>query len=323
MICDAHVHFFSPTFFDMLGVQMGLPSEGRVGAVVRRVEWETPGSSEELADRWTRELDTHQVGRAALIASLHGDEMAVAAAVRRHPTRFVGFFMLNATAEDALGRAARALDAGLRGICLFPAMHRYTLHDAAVTRVFELAAGHPAKPAVFVHCGVLSVGVRKKLGLPSPFDVRFGNPLDLQSVALAFPTVPIIIPHFGAGLFREALMVADTCANVYLDSSSSNTWMRYTPGLTLPQVLRTAVDVIGAQRILFGTDSSFFPRGWNKQVYDAQQNAAEEARIPAEGRAKIFGGTFSQLFPVEYDSADRGARTVPPDGGKRTGGHIQ
>ena len=87
---------------------------------------------------------------------------------------------------------------------------------------------------MFVHCGVLSVGVRKKLGLPSPFDIRFGNPLDLHAVASSFPSVPVIIPHFGAGLFREALMVADLCPNVLLDTSSSNGWMKYAdPDLTL------------------------------------------------------------------------------------------
>jgi predicted TIM-barrel fold metal-dependent hydrolase len=298
MICDGHVHFFSPHFFDQLGAQLGLPADGRVAAVVQRAEWQAPESIDALADRWVRELDTHHVGRAALIASLPGDERSVAAAVGRHPSRFVGFFMLDPTAPDAIDRTAQALDAGLRAVCLFPAMHRYSLHDAAVTRVFEVAAAHYRRPAVFVHCGVLSVGVRKKLGLASPFDIRFGNPLDLHGVAQAYPDVPIIIPHFGAGMFREALMVAELCPNVHLDTSSSNTWIRYTPGLTLQQVMRTTVDVVGAHRMLFGTDSSFFPRGWNKTVYDAQQKAAGDALIPPDDRAKIFGGTFSRLFPL-------------------------
>jgi predicted TIM-barrel fold metal-dependent hydrolase len=110
--------------------------------------------------------------------------------------------------------------------------------------------------------------------------------------------VPIIIPHFGAGFFREALMVAEMCANIYLDTSSSNGWMRYTPGLTLAEVFRTAIDVLGADRLLFGTDSSFFPRGWNKVVYDAQQKALGDALIPPDARAKIVGGNFQKLFPL-------------------------
>ncbi len=29
---------------------------------------------------------------------------------------------------------------------------------------------------VYVHCGMLSVGFRRKLGLHSPFDMRYSNP---------------------------------------------------------------------------------------------------------------------------------------------------
>ena len=64
-------------------------------------------------------------------------------------------------------------------------MHRYRLDDEAVAKVFEAAAAHGA--AVFVHCGVLTVGVRKKLGLPSPFDLRLGDPLAVAAVAAALP----------------------------------------------------------------------------------------------------------------------------------------
>lgn len=297
MICDAHIHFFSQGFFDGLGAQMGLPPEGRAEAVVARADWQHPESVEALADRWISELDTHAVSRAALIASLPGDEMSVAAAVARHPSRLVGFFMLDPGAADALARAERALDAGMRGICLFPAMQRYSLHDDRVTGIFELAARHVVRPAVFVHCGVLSVGVRTKLGLASAFEIRFGNPLDVQALAIRYPNVPVIIPHFGAGFFREALMAAASCPNLLLDTSSSNNWIHYIPGLTLAQVFRTTFDAVGSDQLLFGTDSSFFPRGWNKSVCEAQQKALGDARIPTDARAKILGANFQRLFP--------------------------
>ena len=53
-----------------------------------------------------------------------------------------------------------------RAMCLFPAMHRFSIQDERARRLFDVAAATPGT-AVFVHCGVLSVGVRKKLGLPS------------------------------------------------------------------------------------------------------------------------------------------------------------
>jgi predicted TIM-barrel fold metal-dependent hydrolase len=291
VINDSHIHFFSPSFFAGLGADK---------KTIAGLGWEFPESVEALAAQWVGELDKHGVEKAAMIASLPGDADAIAKACARNTSRFVGFFMLDPTREDAIAYAQRALDEGLRTICLFPAMHRYPLYDERVARVFELAAGRRGgtvdQIAVFVHCGVLSVGIRKKLNLPSPYEMRFGNPLDLHGLALKYPSVPIVIPHFGAGMFREALMVADCCPNVYLDTSSSNAWIKYTPGLTLEQVFKTAMDVVGPDRLVFGTDSSFFPRGWQRVVYDQQRTALNAIGVAEPTQKKIFGENFARLF---------------------------
>lgn len=291
MTNDAHIHFFSPSFFAGLGA-----TRNAIGSL----GWEYPDTVETLAARWVAELDTNAVHRAAMIASLPGDADAVAKAVALNPSRFVGFFMLDPTREDAIAYAARALDEGLRTICLFPAMHRYPLYDERVARVFELAAGRRGGTVgpvtVFVHCGVLSVGVRKKLNLPSPYEMRYGNPLDLHGLALKHPDVAIVIPHFGAGMLREALMLADCCPNVHLDTSSSNGWIKYIPGLTLEQVFKTALDVVGPERLLFGTDSSFFPRGWHRAIYDRQKAALDAIGVSPAQQEQIFAGNFERLF---------------------------
>lgn len=296
MLSDAHCHFFSSTFFAALARQRGRGDT--VQQLCAELQWDDPGTPEALADRWVQELDASGVARASLIASVPGDEDAVAAAVARHPARFVGFFMLDPSADDAVSRTRRALgELGLKVLCLFPAMHHVPLGDSRVHEVIEIAAAHPGA-AVFVHCGVLSVGVRRKLGLPSKFDLRLGDPLGVARLALAYPDLPFIIPHMGAGMFREALVAADTCANIHLDTSSSNSWIRYTPGLTLEAVLTTAVSVAGARRLLFGTDSSFFPRGWQRGIYDAQRNALTAIGVSPEDQALIFGGNFARLFPA-------------------------
>jgi len=291
VVNDAHVHFFSPSFFAGLGADR---------ESITRLGWEFPESGDALGARWVAELDKHGVQRAALIASLPGDADAVAMAVAHNPDRFVGFFMLDPTRQDAIAYAKRALDEGLRTICLFPAMHGYSLHDPKVADVFELAAsrrGGTTEPvAVFAHCGVLSVGIRKKLGLPSNFDIRFGNPLDLHGLAMKYPAVPIIIPHFGAGMLREALMLADSCPNVHFDTSSSNAWIKYTPGLRLEHVFKTALDVVGPDRLIFGTDSSFFPRGWNGEVHQKQKSALDAVGVSADVQKKIFSENFARLF---------------------------
>ncbi len=295
---DSHCHFFSARFFAALGRQLPPESQLTADQVVARLGWDAPGTADDLADRWVRELDRAGVGRAAIIASIPGDEDSVAQARRRHPTRLVGFFMVDPTAPDAASRTTNALGTlGLRTVCLFPAMQRYSLDDARVREIVQIVSNH-AGTAVFVHCGALSVGVRRKLGLPSRFDVRRGNPLDVQALAAEFPAVPFIIPHFGAGMFREALVAADLCPNVHLDTSSSNKWIAYHPSLTLVDVFRQALAVAGPDRLLFGTDSSFFPRGWNREVHDAQAAALDALGVDPAVRQRILGGNFDRLFPV-------------------------
>jgi len=292
MTNDAHCHFFSSRFLELLA-----PDAGGAEALAARLEWDPPGTATDLGDRWAVELDRHEVSRAALIASIPGDAVSVAEAVAHHPHRFVGFFMHNpaaASADAALERALKELH--MRAVCLFPAMHGYRLDDEAVERVFKGAATHGA--AVFVHCGVLTVGVRQKLGLPSRFDLRLGDPLALARMALGFPQVPVIVPHFGAGFFRESLIAADQCPTIHFDTSSSNSWIRFHSGLTLESVFGSTIAVVGPSRLLFGTDSSFFPRGWQKGIYEQQIRAMTTAGISVDDRQQILAANFDRLFPA-------------------------
>jgi predicted TIM-barrel fold metal-dependent hydrolase len=297
-INDAHCHFFSPHFFEALARQRGRTPPQPLDELYRELQWDDPGAPDTLADRWVAELDKYDVARAMLMSSTPGDEASIAEAAAHHPTRIVGFFMVDPSERDAPDRVRRAItELGLRGVCLFPAMHHVSLDDDRVTRLVQVAASQPGT-AVFVQCGALSVGVRTKLGLPSRFDQRLGNPLDVTRLALAFPTVPFIVPHFGAGMFREVLMAADTCTNIYLDTSSSNRWIRYTPGLTLKGVFKAALSVAGSSRLLFGTDSSSFPRGWQRSVYETQKKVVLSAGASMADLALIFGGNFDRLFPL-------------------------
>jgi uncharacterized protein len=292
-VCDAHVHFFSSSFFAALAAQMGDPAAD----VPRKLGWEPPERDPEvLAARWVTELDRNSVARACLISSIPGDEESVAAAVGAYPDRFFGYFLCDPTAPGALERVRAALDRNLKGVCLFPAMHKYSICDSRVAAIIDAVNERPGA-LVFVHSGVLSVGVRKKLGLPSLFDMRYSNPVDIHAVALSYPKVPFVVPHFGAGYFREALMLADLCPNVYLDTSSTNSWVRYlVPEVSLRDIFRRSFDVIGAGRLLFGTDSSFFPRGWNKGIFDTQCEILHVLGCGKEQAEAIFGGNLLRLL---------------------------
>ncbi|HMD50386.1 MAG TPA: amidohydrolase family protein [Bryobacteraceae bacterium] len=294
-VSDAHVHFFSYRFFSALADQ----KKAQIATLPALLGgWDLPEESpEHLAAAWVQELDRYGVEKAALIASIPGDAESVVAAVRKFPQRFLGFAMVDPTAADAPAKTAQTLATGqIHCLCFFPAMHRYSMHDDRVTALLDVAAAHP-RVAAFVHCGALSVGVRKKLGLTSHFDLRYSNPIDLHEVALRYPTLRFIVPHFGAGFLREALMICDLCPNVYLDTSSSNSWVRYEEAhLDLRTVFRRALDVAGPRRLLFGTDSSYFPRGWHAQIFETQSKALYEIGVDAEAAQLIFHHNLAQLF---------------------------
>jgi predicted TIM-barrel fold metal-dependent hydrolase len=293
-LTDAHAHFFSAGFFRALG--RDLPGERDAAhRLPEQLGWDPPGDDTALADRWIVDFDRYGVDRAMLIASAPGDEGSVAAAVARHPARIVGAFMVNPAASDARDRVAHAFgELGLSTACLFPAMHHVPVDSPGALAVFEEAATRGR--AVFVHCGVLSIGVRKKLGLPSRFDLRLGDPLAVGAVAARYPLVPVVIPHFGAGMFREALMAAQTASNILLDTSSSNRWTALLPGVTLRDVFARALDVVGPARLLFGTDSSFFPRGWQSQIHEEQQAILTDLGVGAADQAAIFAGNFERVY---------------------------
>ena len=62
--------------------------------------------------------------------------------------------------------------------------------------------------------------------------------------------------------------------------------------LTLPRVFERTLEVMGAERILYGSDSSFFPRGWQRDHFRAQLEAFD---VTSEQAAAIFGGNLSRL----------------------------
>jgi hypothetical protein len=95
--------------------------------------------------------------------------------------------MMNPLTPGADMRCAGALESDLvKGIFLFPAMHRFSMHDTKVHSLLSIVAGYPGT-VIYVHFGMLRLGFREKLGLVSQFDMRYSNPVDLHTLALAFP----------------------------------------------------------------------------------------------------------------------------------------
>ena len=63
-------------------------------------------------------------------------------------------------------------------------------------------------------------------------------------------------------------------------------------------MLRQAVDVMGPDRLLFGTDSTCFPRGWRRDVFDAHLTVFEEAKLDGPEVPPSSAATSSALAPA-------------------------
>ncbi|HBY59968.1 MAG TPA: hypothetical protein DEH78_09095 [Solibacterales bacterium] len=61
-------------------------------------------------------------------------------------------------------------------------------------------------------------------------------------------------------------------------------------------MFRAELEVAGARRLLFGTDSSFFPRGWNRPVFDQQVGALQEAGAGPDEARFILGANLMDLL---------------------------
>jgi predicted TIM-barrel fold metal-dependent hydrolase len=298
-VIDAHTHFFSQRFFQTFAslAQHRLPSEAPLTAMAQHLGVEIPPDDPpQLGQRWVNEMDKYGVDQMVMFTSVPGDHPSVAAAVKAFPDRISGYTMLDPTRPDAADLLRQGVQQeALRGVTLFPAMHHFYASDERVYPLYQAAS--ELDVPVFVHFGVLKVAIRDKLGLPNVFDLRYADPIDLHRAAIEFPGVNFILPHFGCGYFREALMLGAQTPNVYVDTSSSNSWLTYMPShLDLKTVFEKTLQVFGPQRVLFGTDSNVFPRGWRQDIFRQQMEILRELHTTPEAAAQIFGGNIARLL---------------------------
>jgi uncharacterized protein len=301
MIFDAHTHLFSRAFYGMLWKQKtgSDGSDAEISAALAPLGLELPPSDPAAhAAKIVSNMDAHKIDRAVLFTSLPGEQIAVSQAAKAFPQRLFGYTMVNPLAPDALNIVRRDVtELGLRGIELFPAMHRFDPSDEKLNPFYELAAEKSAP--VFVHVGILRVKLREKLGLKSPFDARFSNPVLLHRAATDHPKVNFIIPHFGCGYLREAVFLGFQCANVHIDTSSSNEWLRLLEQpLSLARALELCLESFGPERVLFGTDTSVLPRGYRRDVLDALLGAFNELKVASATREKILGQNLARVLNI-------------------------
>ncbi|HZN60128.1 MAG TPA: amidohydrolase family protein [Planctomycetota bacterium] len=302
-IRDAHSHFFSLRLFELLAGQAAQSGGGRAEDLLERVTAsgvELPGPSPRLhARRWVEQLDLHGVAHAVTFASHPAEAEAVAEGCAEAGGRLTPFVLVDPSSEAGLAAGRRALgDLGFRGILLFPALHRFDPSSPQLDPLYEDASARGAP--IVVHCGLLQIRLRDLLGIRPKYDLRAATPLAVSAAAERHPRARFIIPHFGCGYFREALLAGAQSPNVYLDTSSSNSWTSTQPdGLDLAAVFRRALEVFGPKRLLFGTDSSTFPRGWRADILRDQRSILSTLAITASDQERILGGNVAEILELD------------------------
>ena len=299
MVFDAHIHFFGREFFAFQTTLIAREDPETILGRIRAGGVEVPGPDPKAhLARWIGELDRNQIDRAVLFASSPTEMKTVGEAAASHPRRLFPYALVNAKAPATL-QLLESLQPKLhfRGILLFPSLHDYPIGSPEAARAIELAKRHNL--VVFVHCGKLRVSVRKLIGLNPDFPAEKSRPRDLLPVARAHPDVRFVVPHFGSGWFEETLALGATCPNVYTDTAGSNGWiLEHDPPLSLVEVFQAARMSFGTERILFGSDSGLFPRGYRADVLKAQQETMRAAGFTDDEQRAVMGGNLARLLEV-------------------------
>jgi len=128
-----------------------------------------------------------------------------------------------------------------------------------------------------------------------PGGLYYGNPIFVDEVAQRHPDVPIVLTKMGRGIgyyFDTSLAVAMRNTNVYFDTVG-----------TSGSHLRIAVDKIGAERIMFGTDWSATWRWISKpaDLHTIRLKTLDEAKLSYSEREQILWKTAAQVFKIETD----------------------
>ena len=69
--------------------------------------------------------------------------------------------------------------------------------------------------------------------------------------------------------------------------------------LTLEDLFRKFYETIGPERIVYGSDSSWFPRGYSIRYLQDQIKACRFMNLSHEDLQKIFGGNAARLFGLK------------------------
>ena len=182
--------------------------------------------------------------------------------------------------KAAVDEAKRLIkNGGIRGFKLHPPLQEFHANDKAAYPFYEVVA--EAKLPVIFHTGHSGIGT----GMPGGGGVRlkYGNPMDMDDVAVYFPDMPIILAHPSFPWQDEALSVCMHKPQVYIDLSG------WSPKYFSPILIQYANSLL-KKKMLFGSDYPMIaPDRWLADF--SAINIKDEVRplILKENAVHLFG----------------------------------
>lgn len=220
--------------------------------------------------------------------SLRAGNEQLAALVRGHEDRLVGFAVVNPLhpeAPDDLERAATGL--GLRGLKLVPT--GWYPYDDCAHRVYERAAAL-GLPVLF-HSGIFIDG---RSG-------RFCRPTFYEAVR-DHPALRVTLAHLGWPWCDEANAVGliDLINGVPPDRCQFRFDLSFgPPPVYREEVLRKALAVLGPGLIQFGSDRFFPCSGAHiRELVDEAERLLDALQVDAAGRERIMAGTAAAWLGI-------------------------
>jgi len=200
--------------------------------------------------------------------------------IARYPKRLVGFCSVQPNSYDAaVAEIERCAQGGIRGVGeMRPDIQFFDLRNEEVTKPFiEVIRKH--KLILLTHASE-PVGHN----YPGKGDV---TPDILYPLITSFPDLTIVCAHWGGGLPFYALMpeVKQAMSNVFFDTAAS-------PLLYSPQVYTQVIQLVGADKILFGSD---YPLLAQSRLL----NEIMSLDSPEETKQLILSGNAQRLLGIK------------------------
>ncbi|MBM4288084.1 MAG: amidohydrolase [Deltaproteobacteria bacterium] len=200
-------------------------------------------------------------------------------AQHRFPRHLIGFACVNALETGAAAEVERCLAAGCRGVGELAFYHEGLGGDilSALAPIADLCMGYGVP---------LLLHANEPVGhaYPGKSPMQLG---DLYSLVKAFPELTLILAHWGGGLFFYNLLKKEVPAalkNVYFDTAAS-------PFLYRPEIYRLAAEILGPEKILFGSDYPLLPPSrYLKEMQEGGLSPEHQEMILGKNALRLFGG---------------------------------